>query len=70
MTTLLIQNATCIATFDHADPRSGAELRNASLFITWKPQMGWYAETGLTLVGDRYADNLNTVVLPGYGRWT
>ncbi|MFO2466147.1 TonB-dependent siderophore receptor [Pseudomonas sp. 15FMM2] len=43
--------------------------RNASLFITWKPEMGWYAETGLTLVGDRYADNLNTVVLPGYGRW-
>jgi iron complex outermembrane receptor protein len=23
----------------------------------------------LTLVGDRYADSLNTVVLPGYGRW-
>ncbi|MFC6301194.1 TonB-dependent siderophore receptor [Pseudomonas sp. CCM 7893] len=43
--------------------------RNASLFVTWKPEMGWYAETGLTLVGDRYADNANTVVLPGYGRW-
>ena len=43
--------------------------RNGSLFITWKPEMGWYAETGLTLVGDRYADSLNTVVLPGYGRW-
>ncbi|POF39992.1 TonB-dependent siderophore receptor [Pseudomonas laurylsulfativorans] len=42
---------------------------NASLFLTWKPEMGWYAETGLTLVGDRYADNLNTTVLPGYGRW-
>ena len=48
---------------------SDVAKRNASLFITWKPQMGWYAETGLTLVGDRYADNLNTVVLPGYGRW-
>ncbi|MGE7957133.1 TonB-dependent receptor [Pseudomonas sp. NPDC089530] len=43
--------------------------RNASLFVTWKPELGWYAETGLTLVGDRYADNANTVVLPGYGRW-
>ncbi|MDN4543545.1 TonB-dependent siderophore receptor [Pseudomonas sp. C32] len=42
---------------------------NGSLFLTWKPEMGWYAETGLTLVGDRYADNLNTTVLPGYGRW-
>ncbi len=43
--------------------------RNASLFVTWKPELGWYAETGLTLVGDRFADNANTVVLPGYGRW-
>lgn len=43
--------------------------RNGSLFVTWKPELGWYAETGLTLVGDRYADNQNTVKLPGYGRW-
>ena len=48
---------------------SNVAKRNGSLFITWKPEMGWYAETGLTLVGDRYADNLNTTVLPGYGRW-
>jgi iron complex outermembrane receptor protein len=43
--------------------------RNASLFVTWKPELGWYAETGLTLVGDRFADTQNTVKLPGYGRW-
>ena len=42
---------------------------NGSLFLTWKPELGWYGETGLTLVGQRYADNLNTTVLPGYGRW-
>lgn len=48
---------------------SDVAKRNGSLFITWKPEMGWYAETGLTLVGDRYADSLNTVVLAGYGRW-
>lgn len=42
---------------------------NGSLFLTWKPELGWYAETGLTLVGQRYADNANTTVLPGYGRW-
>ncbi len=48
---------------------SDVAKRNASLFITWKPEMGWYAETGLTLVGDRYADSLDTVVLPGYGSW-
>ncbi len=43
--------------------------RNGSLFVTWKPELGWYAETGLTLVGERYADNQNTTLLPGYGRW-
>ncbi|QQD53746.1 TonB-dependent siderophore receptor [Pseudomonas fluorescens BBc6R8] len=48
---------------------SDVAKRNASLFVTWKPEMGWYAETGLTLVGERYADNANTVALPGYGRW-
>ncbi|NER63283.1 TonB-dependent siderophore receptor [Pseudomonas sp. MAFF212427] len=43
--------------------------RNGSLFLTWKPQMGWYAETGVTLVGQRFADTRNTIVLPGYGSW-
>ncbi|WP_165665423.1 TonB-dependent receptor [Metapseudomonas otitidis] len=43
--------------------------RNGSLFIGWQPEQGFYGETGVTLVGDRYADNANTVVLPGYGRW-
>ncbi|MCY1271381.1 Catecholate siderophore receptor Fiu [compost metagenome] len=43
--------------------------RNGSLFVSWKPEQGFYGETGVTLVGDRYADNANTVVLPGYGRW-
>jgi cytosine/adenosine deaminase-related metal-dependent hydrolase len=33
MPTLLIHNATCIATFDHADPALGRELRDASLFV-------------------------------------
>ena len=42
---------------------------NGSLFLTWKPETGWYGETGLTLVGQRYADNANSTVLPGYGRW-
>lgn len=48
---------------------SNVAKRNASVFVTWKPETGWYAETGLTLVGQRYADNQNTAVLPGYGRW-
>jgi cytosine/adenosine deaminase-related metal-dependent hydrolase len=33
MTTLLVHNATCIATFDHADPAQGGELKDASLFV-------------------------------------
>ncbi len=33
MTTLLIHNAACIATFDHADPAQGRELRDASLLV-------------------------------------
>lgn len=31
--TLLIDHADCIATFDHAEPGRGRELRNASLFV-------------------------------------
>lgn len=33
MPTLLIRNAHCIATFDHADPTQARELRDASVFI-------------------------------------
>ena len=31
--TLLIQNAACIATLDHADPAQSRELKDASLFV-------------------------------------
>jgi 8-oxoguanine deaminase len=31
--TLLIHNATCLATFDHAEPQQGRELKDASLFV-------------------------------------
>ena len=31
--TLLIHNATCIATFDHTEPDQGRELKDASLFV-------------------------------------
>ena len=33
MSTLLIHNADCIATFDHPEPSKGRELRNASIFV-------------------------------------
>ena len=33
MTTLLIRNARCVATFDHSDPAQATELRDASIYI-------------------------------------
>ena len=33
MPNLLIQHADCIATFDHAEPSNGRELKDASLFV-------------------------------------
>ena len=33
MSTLLIQNARCVATFDHADTAQASELRDASIFV-------------------------------------
>jgi 8-oxoguanine deaminase len=33
MTTLLIRNADCVATFDHPEPSRSRELRHASIFI-------------------------------------
>ena len=66
-----VQDATVVKDNNGLEGKriNGVAKHNGSLFITWKPEMGWYAETGLTLVGQRYADNQNTVVLPGYGRW-
>ena len=66
-----MQDATIV---DDSEGNAGNRIadvakRNASVFLTWKPEMGWYAETGLTLVGQRYADTRNTIVLPGYGTW-
>jgi len=46
-----------------------APRRNASLFVTWKPQQGWFAETGFTAVGARIGGRNGQVTLPGYVRW-
>ncbi len=66
-----LQDATIV---DDTEGNAGNRVadvakRNGSVFLTWKPEMGWYAETGLTFVGQRYADTRNTIVLPGYGTW-
>ncbi|WP_268593325.1 TonB-dependent receptor domain-containing protein, partial [Escherichia coli] len=45
---------------------SNVARRNGSVFLTYKPAEGLYGETGLTFVGQRYADNANSAVLPGH----
>lgn len=41
---------------------------NGSLFATYRPPAGLFAEAGVIFVGSRWADNANTVTLPGYER--
>jgi 8-oxoguanine deaminase len=69
MRSLLIDNATCIATFDHADPAQGRELKDASLFvrgnlIEW---IGAAAEMppGLRDEADEVIDARGHLVTPG-----
>ncbi len=44
--------------------------QNGQLFAGYQSgKQGWFGETGVTAVGDRFADNANTTVLPGYARY-
>lgn len=43
--------------------------RNGSLFVRYAPSAPWYAEIGVTHVGDRWTNAANTVRLPGFTRW-
>ncbi|MBP8223822.1 MAG: TonB-dependent siderophore receptor [Aeromonas sp.] len=44
--------------------------QNGQLFAGYENgQQGWFGETGVTAVGDRFADNANTTTLPGYARF-
>ncbi|MDO9131543.1 8-oxoguanine deaminase [Hydrogenophaga sp.] len=69
MATLLIHRATCIATFDHADPARGREWHDASLFvrdnlIEW---IGPSTELPATLheAADETIDARGHLVMPG-----
>ncbi|MBL0465985.1 MULTISPECIES: TonB-dependent receptor [Aeromonas] len=49
-------------------PSSVSRL-NGELFAGYQQgKLGWFGESGVTAVGDRFADNANTTVLPGYAR--
>ncbi|MDZ4282854.1 MAG: 8-oxoguanine deaminase [Hydrogenophaga sp.] len=68
MTTLLIHNATCIATFDHTDPAQGRELRDASLFVRDKliEWIGPASELPAALkAADETIDARGHLVMPG-----
>ncbi|QXC31018.1 TonB-dependent siderophore receptor [Aeromonas sp. FDAARGOS 1409] len=44
--------------------------QNGQLFAGYQSgKQGWFGETGVTAVGDRFADNANTTTLPGYARF-
>lgn len=44
--------------------------QNGQLFAGYQSgTQGWFGETGVTAVGDRFADNANTTTLPGYARF-
>lgn len=44
--------------------------QNGELFAGYQSgKQGWFGETGVTAVGDRFADNSNTTTLPGYARF-
>ncbi len=65
MTTLLIRNARCIATFDHTDPTRARELRDASLFIRGHRIEAIGATAALPHEADEVIDARNHLVIPG-----
>lgn len=48
---------------------TGVSSRGGSVFISYAPTLGFFAESGLVYEGARYADRENLLELPGYTRW-
>lgn len=65
MTTLLIKNARCIATFDDAHPAQSRELTNASLFIRDHRIAALGPAADLPQTADDVIDARNHLVVPG-----
>ena len=65
MPTLLIRNADCVATFDHADPGQARELRQASVFIRDQRIEAIGPATELPTTADEVIDARGLLVLPG-----
>lgn len=65
MTTLLIKNARCIATFDHADPAQARELADASIFIRGNLIEAIGPSADLPPTADDVIDARHHLVTPG-----
>ena len=65
MKTLLIRNAHCVATFDHANPLQARELRDASVFIRGNRIEAIAAAADLPQTADEVIDARGHLVVPG-----
>ena len=65
MKTLLIKNATCIATFDPARPAASGELQQASVFVRGHRIEALGAATELPQTADEVLDASGMLVTPG-----
>jgi cytosine/adenosine deaminase-related metal-dependent hydrolase len=63
--TLLIRDAHCIATFDHADPAQARELRDASVFIRGNRIEAIGPSSVLAAQADEVIDARGHLVVPG-----
>ena len=65
MRTLLIKNAECVATFDHAQPSEAREFRDASLFIRGHRIETFGPAADLPQTADQVVDARGHLVTPG-----
>ena len=66
-----VQNARIIESeTKYVNKRStGVSGKNGSVFISYAPPMGFFAETGLVYEGSRFVDRDNLLEMSGYVRW-
>ena len=65
MSTLLIKNAQCVATFDHVNPSKGHELSNASVFVRDNLIESIGPAADLPQTADEVIDARGHLVMPG-----
>ena len=65
MNSLLIRNAHCVATFDHADPALARELRDASILVHGNRVAAIGPAADLPQTADEVIDARGHLVLPG-----